>query len=401
MKHVFLTGATGFLGGELVKRLIQQQPGARFFLLIRNRRKQSAAARLSELADQWAADLKMDRTALESRLHLVEGDLTLPALGIPENQRRKLAQKTDTIFHLAASIDLLGKYERLRSTNLEGTRNLLQLAREAQQAGGLERFHYVSTAYVAGQRRGLVLENDLDRGQSFSNDYERVKWAAEMEVQAAKATLPATIYRPSIVIGDSRTGQAPDDCATLDFLKLIFTGKFPFIPGSSRLKSDFIPVDYVVDAIAHLATLSDETLGQTFHLVAGPDRCLSVPELVQAGKAAVETMQARRGNPGALRLPARLHPLAAMAAAWLCSLIKTKIPAKLIRCWMTYARYTWYCKDFDDANATRLLEKAGIRKPSPRAGLRVMLERNLGPELPYTWAPEKQPKLEPSWAFEG
>lgn len=388
MKNVFLTGSTGFLGGELVKRLIKQQPQANLFLLVRNRGKQPATARFAEMLGDWATELKMPVAVLESRLHLVEGDLVLPALGIPDAQRRELTEKVDTIFHLAASIDLLGKYEKLHRTNLGGTRSILQFATETNAAGGLNRFHYVSTAYVSGQRRGRVLERELDKGQSFSNDYERVKWQAEKEVQAAKTTLPITIYRPSIVIGDSRTGYAPDDCATLDFLKMLFTGKMPFIPGSRRLKMDLISVDYVADAIAHLSTLSDETLGQTFHLVAGKNNCLSSLELAQVGKNVVENMQAQHGNPGSLRLPFKVHPLLAMVGVWVCSRLKTKIPAKLVQFWMTYSTYNWYCKEYDDSNAVRLLEKAGIHKPSPVESLRVTLRRNLDLDLPYTFTPD-------------
>lgn len=388
MKNVFLTGSTGFLGGELVKRLIQQQPQANLFLLVRNRGKQPATARFAEMLGEWATELKMSTAALEARLHLVEGDLVLPALGIPGEQRRELTEKVDTIFHLAASIDLLGKYEKLHRTNLGGTRSILEFAAETNAAGGLNRLHYVSTAYVSGQRRGRVLENELEKGQSFSNDYERVKWQAEKEVQAAKTTLPITIYRPSIVIGDSRTGYAPDDCATLDFVKLLVTGKMPFIPGGRRLKCDFVPVDYVADALAHLSTLSDETLGQTFHLVAGKNHCLSSFELAKVGKNVVETMQAQRGNPGSLRLPFKVHPLLAMAGVWLCSRLNSKIPPKLVQFWMTYSRYNWYCKEYDDSNATRLLEKAGIHKPSVRQSLEVTLRRNFDVDLQYTFTPD-------------
>lgn len=322
MKNLFITGSTGFLGGELIKRLLVQHPNHHFYLLIRNRAKLLATTRYFSLINDWATELNLNLEGLKQRVHLVEGDLLSPNLGMSEDQYDQLAQKVDIVFHLAASIDLLGKFKKLYRTNVEGTLQMLDFAKLAQGNGGLERFNYVSTAYVSGNQRGVVFENDLDKGQSFSNDYELVKMRAEQAVQSAKAILPITIYRPSIVVGDSKSGYAPNDCATLDFVKLILTGKMPFIPGANGLKLDIIPVDYVVDAIAHLSSLTKEALGQTFHLVAGKDRCTSSVDIAKMAKSVIEEKQGQRGNYGCLHLPFQLHPLLAIAASWLCSRLK-------------------------------------------------------------------------------
>lgn len=389
MKNIFLTGSTGFLGGELMKRLLTQQPDSHFYLLIRNRSKQRADSRCAELIDGWASELGMDRIGLAARIHLVEGDLKAPSLGLSESGFNELAGKTDVVFHLAASIDLLGEFRKLYGTNVEGTMKLIEFAKLAHRQGGLERFHYVSTAYVSGQQKGVIFEKDLDKGQSFSNDYEKVKLEAEKAVHAVKSQLPVTIYRPSIVVGDSRTGFAPDDCATLDFIKLVVSGKMPFIPGHIKLKLDFVPVDYVADSIAYLSSLNEASLGQTFHLTGGKGHCISSVEIMSIAKEVFEEKQARLGNPGRLRLPMRIHPLLAIGVLGVLSKVKTSLPAKLLKFWITYSRYNWYCKEYDDRCATRLLEEAGIRKPAMHAALKIMMHRNLTVGHLPDWKPAK------------
>lgn len=399
MKNIFLTGSTGFLGGELMKRLLIQQPESHFYLLIRNRGKKTASERCSALVRQWANEWSTGYEHISNRIHLVEGDLMSPLLGLSSQYFHELSCKIDVIFHLAASIDLLGKYNKLYRTNVEGTRKLLEFATLSYQNNGLTHFHYVSTAYVSGNTKGIVYENELDKGQTFSNDYERVKMEAECAVQEAKNNLPITVYRPSIVVGDSRTGYAPDDCATLDFIKLVLTGHFPIIPSGKKFKLDIIPVNYVADAIACLSTMPKETIGQTYHLTAGKNHCISSMEIMKIAKSVIEEKQISNGNQGELKLPIQMNPFITLGLAWIYSKFKTSTPAKLVQIWITYSKYNWYCRSFNDTGATRLLEINGIYKPSIPSALKVMMQRNLTLENLHNWQSSTDLALIPSEGF--
>jgi nucleoside-diphosphate-sugar epimerase len=155
---------------------------------------------------------------------------------------------------------------------VDGTRNVLRLLQGARR---LDRLHYVSTAYVSGRATGVYRETDLDLGQSFKNYYEETKFLAEVEV--VKSGLPATIYRPSIVVGDSRTGETAKFDGPYFVLsameRLPSPGVFPRI-GSGTNPVDLAPVDYVVGGLARLATI-EESRGRTYHLT-DPDPLGSV-----------------------------------------------------------------------------------------------------------------------------
>ncbi len=311
----------------------------------------------------------------------MEGDLTAPRFGLTKTDFETLAEQTDTVFHVAASVDLFGDYETLRRTNLEGTLEILHFADTAARSG-FRHLHYVSTAYVAGQRQGLVLESELDKGQAFNNAYERVKWEAEKEVEAAKKRLPLTIYRPGIIVGDSRTGWTPCFNVIYEPIRLMFARKLPFIPNDRKSRLDIVPVDFVADAIAHLAGLKKETAGKTFHLTAGPGNGLSPFELARAGKKAFDQFQSELGYPCDLQIPARLHPLLVLVLCRLPGLLSGPRGRRAVQKWAAYSRYARYFKDFDTREAARLLAPAGLQPPSPADYLplllRYALEQNFG-----------------------
>ena len=142
---------------------------------------------------------------LPKRLHLIEGDIELPQLGLSDRNFRQLARSIHQIYHVAASVHLTGRLEVLRKTNLFGTSQVLLLAQQAHHLGVLKRFNYLSTAYVAGKRFGKIAESELDCGQDFTNTYERVKFETEMLVEAQKPHLPHHHFSPQY-----RGGGCPD-----------------------------------------------------------------------------------------------------------------------------------------------------------------------------------------------
>ncbi|MCB1034654.1 MAG: SDR family oxidoreductase, partial [Acidobacteria bacterium] len=194
MAKVFFTGFPGFLGSELLPRVLERLSEDTAVCLIQGK--------FRDLAETRVEELTAAHPAIEGRVELVEGDITLPDLGLGEAQELK-AEVTE-IFHLAAVYDLSVPRKVGMKVNVEGTRYLLDFA---QGCPNLKRFQYVSTCYVSGRYAGIFRETDLEKGQAFNNYYEETKYLAEVEVQARmKKGLPATIYRPAIVVGDSRTG---------------------------------------------------------------------------------------------------------------------------------------------------------------------------------------------------
>src|SRR5512143_1381759 len=190
-KVVFVTGWSGFIGRRLVHRLAEHLDRDRDRLVLLTR-----APRLDEAAAELAA-LGVDGEALE-------GDVTKMHLGLSGAEYKRLAAQVTEIWHLAGLYELSADAATLRAVNLEGTRLVLELARAAPR---LARLHHFSTAYVSGDREGVILEDELDMGQGFHDPYERAKFQAERLVRRAMPELPATVYRPSIVVGDSRTGE--------------------------------------------------------------------------------------------------------------------------------------------------------------------------------------------------
>jgi thioester reductase-like protein len=246
MGAVLLTGATGFVGTELLDRLLE-----------RGDRPVHALVRAAD--DQAAAE----RLPAHPRLKVLAGDIEQPGLGLSEANRARLAEEVTTVVHCAASVSFDLSLEESRRINVDGTRNILELA---ERCSRLERLTYVSTAYVAGEPRGLFREDQLDVGQRFRNPYERSKFEAEQMLRDRAVGMPLQILRPSIIVGDSRTGRTSSFNVLYGPLKAFARGRIPAIPARRSAPVDIVPVDYVADRAYEL--LTDGPDG-TFHLVAG------------------------------------------------------------------------------------------------------------------------------------
>ena len=257
MTSVFLTGFPGFLGSQLVERLINRTDAStRINCLVQSTYRPLAEHRVEELA-------------ASERIHLITGDITHPTLGLSAADYDALAADCVEIYHLAAVYDLGVRREIGMAVNVDGTRHMLQFAQQARAT--LKRFHYVSTCYVSGNYAGTFTEDDLVKGQTFNNYYEETKYLAEVAVQEAMDDgLPVTIYRPAVVVGDSETG------ATQKYDGLYYIIQFlqrqplpmkvlPVIGDTTRFETNFVPRDFVVDAIAYLSQL-DASEGVIYQL---------------------------------------------------------------------------------------------------------------------------------------
>jgi thioester reductase-like protein len=262
------------LGGYLIRDLLLD--GRSLAVVVRRSRKQPAAARVEQLVVHWEETLgkRLPRPVV------LEGDLTLPCCGLDDAARHWVAEHCDELLNNAASLTFRGSDRDAEPwrTNVTGTTQVLALARTT----GLRHLHHVSTAYVCGLRSGLVKEDELDVGQSFGNDYERTKVESEKLVHAAAAAggflNTATIYRPSIIVGDSSTGWTSTYHGLFAALRLGHTlltkvtkgtTSGPALLGLIGVSLDdtknFVPVDWVSAVIAH-AIQTPAARGATYHL---------------------------------------------------------------------------------------------------------------------------------------
>jgi thioester reductase-like protein len=276
MSHppVFLTGATGFLGMEVLARLLEE--GDRDVVaLVRAPDGPAAEERL----DGVLAKLWRDPSRFRGRVRAVAGDVTSPGLGIASAQRTALAEEVGAVLHCAASIAFDLPIDEARAINVEGTREVIGFAREAKALGRLERFVHVSTAYVSGDHDGTFRERQLGAGQRFRNTYEQTKLEAE-EIIAGAADLAPAVARPSIVMGESDSGWTPAFNVLYWPLRAFSRGIFQKVPALPEGRVDVVPVDYVADAIVYLLDRSEVGV---FNLVAGRD-APTVDELIDLGE---------------------------------------------------------------------------------------------------------------------
>lgn len=259
---VFFTGFPGFLGSAIVERLVER--GDDVTCLV-----QSAYRR--------QAETRADRIDGPGSVELVEGDVTEDDLGLG-GAYESLQGETDEVFHLAAVYDLAVDREVGMEINVEGTHNVLDFA----EGCPLDRFHYVSTCYVSGRYDGRFGEDHLVEGQQFNNHYETTKYLAEVAVQdRMTAGVPATIYRPAIVVGDSDTGATQKYDGPYFLLRWLLrqptVATVNTVAGAGDCEINVVPRDFVVDAIAALSDRAD-AVGDVYQLC--DPNPLSVSEMV-------------------------------------------------------------------------------------------------------------------------
>lgn len=282
---VLITGATGFLGMELMARLLGDGD-RRVWALVRSDSQEEAERRMRATL----ASLVPDPEAMADRVVPVVGDIMRDGLGLEPSRRDELAEAVDEVIHSAASVSFSLPIDEARAVNVEGTRRVLELAMLASvRGGGLRRLAHVSTAYVAGTHRGSFAEGDLVRGQGFNNTYERSKWEAERLVSRYSERLPVQVFRPSIVVGDDRSGWTASFNVIYTPLRAYARGALPAVPGRRSAPLDVVPVSHVARSIVSLA---DAGAGRTFHLAAGA-AANSVGELIDLAAELLDQPRAR------------------------------------------------------------------------------------------------------------
>ena len=252
---IFLTGFPGFIAGRLVQRLAQED--GKFLLLVQPALAGQARLDIREIAGRTHKPLEDFR--------ILEGDISQPDLGLSPHDLELARSQATLIFHLAALYDLAVAREPAMLVNVTGTRNVNSFAKSAPN---LRHYHYVSTCYVAGKRRGRIREADLKHDAGFRNYYEETKYLAETEVAGLKAELPITIHRPSVVCGDSVSGETTKFDGIYYLIKYLLKspGLFSILNiGNREVELNLVPVDFVVESLAVLARDS-RALGKTLQL---------------------------------------------------------------------------------------------------------------------------------------
>jgi nucleoside-diphosphate-sugar epimerase len=251
-RTIFVTGFPGFIAERLVACLAKEE--VQFFLLVQPQFVDKAVETVQHISD-------ITNVPLEN-FAVIEGDITQSDLGMDSDDAATVRYETTDVFHLAAVYDLAVDRDLAMKVNLEGTKNVNEFVKGLKL---LKRYNYISTCYVAGKRTGVIREEELEHDKGFRNFYEETKYLAEMEVEKLKAELPVTIFRPSVVVGDSTTGETTKYDGI--YYLILYLRKAPYLlrainVGNKSVRLNLVPVDFVVNAIAELS-MDENVKGKT------------------------------------------------------------------------------------------------------------------------------------------
>jgi long-chain acyl-CoA synthetase len=261
---IFLTGSTGYIGAHIATNLLTDHSDP-LNLLVRARDEQEAHERLWR-ALQLHLDFARFESFLNSRIRIFRGDLTDPYFGLADDEYASLVHSTDSVIHCAASLNRKSEKSCL-NVNLRGTLEVIQLATRARDHHGLRRFSHVSTVAVAGQRDSEVVQEDtsIDWNRSDYDPYARTKKFCEHMVRQLLPDVQRTIFRPSIVLGDSRRPETNQ----FDMVRaFVFLAGLPALPFRPTDRIDIVPVDFVADAVSTLHQ-KEKPDHEIYHLSSG------------------------------------------------------------------------------------------------------------------------------------
>ena len=270
-EHFFITGGTGLVGINLVTRILKVFSESRITLLVRGSTQAQIDARVSAIAASEGIS--------GERIRGVRGDVLSDGCGLTTAELTQIERSATYIVHGAATTRFDHPIEEAREINCGGTRRVLAIAERCMEKGPLRRFVYIGTSSVSGQRAGTITEDELEKNQRFFNTYEQSKCESERIVRDHFGRVPSVIFRPSIIIGDSRTGRTSTFNVIYIPLRLVQRGILTFIPGDPDTKMDLVPVDWVDDAMVHIMG-KDEAIGTVCHITAGPMRAARLGDVV-------------------------------------------------------------------------------------------------------------------------
>lgn len=287
---IFLTGSTGYIGAHVAANLVRDF-GAPLNLLVRAKTPEEAQDRLWR-ALQLHFDFKSFYEILQTRVRVFRGDLTDEGFGLARDDYDRLVHTTDSIIHCAASLNRKSEKSCL-NVNLRGTLEVIKLGLQVDHYHGLRRFSHVSTVAVAGKRQDEVVTEDsaIDWNRSDYDPYARTKKFCEHMIHQLLPETPKTIFRPSIVLGDSRRAETTQ----FDMVRaFVFLAGLPALPLRAKDRVDIVNVDFVADAIAALH-VKEKPQYDTYHLSSGRES--------QTFKQITESLAAAQNRRGPIYLP--------------------------------------------------------------------------------------------------
>lgn len=282
-----MTGATGFVGSNLARELLNCGYNLKF--LVRGKNIKERVGNIFRKLYKQPEEYDKVRKKIE----VIEGDISKKYLGISLEDLNRLSQQVTSVFHCAALVSFdKTKKSNIERVNVEGTKNVLDFMRRFD----LNELHYISTAYIAGQRKGIVYEDELDEGQIFNNPYEESKFKAEKLIREYQSKYPinTTVYRPSIIVGDSKTGKTSSFVGFYGIIKQLWVLRELFkedikrggqrakranvsfekgililplrVPGLINKTLNLVPIDYVVKVI--IRVFKEENLhSKVYHII--------------------------------------------------------------------------------------------------------------------------------------
>jgi thioester reductase-like protein len=252
-KVLFCTGAGGFIGRYVLSHYLEEED-CDLFLLENGRFRE----RLDTFLDEQGLD-----PARRTRVRVLSGDISQAGLGLEPAVADELRERATHAIHLAALYNLSAPRDISMRVNVDGTRHVLDFLGTLRS---LERFAHVSTIAVAGKYTGRFAEDDLDVGQGFKNNYDETKFLSEQLVRERRDAIPTVIFRPTTVVGHSKTGKIEKIDGPYYALSMIARNMHRVIPDTGDNKFHFGPVDFIADAIYHLFD-DDASVGKAFHLI--------------------------------------------------------------------------------------------------------------------------------------
>jgi thioester reductase-like protein len=330
---LFVTGFPGFIGTRLVRELLADNRTGEVTCLVEPRMEQAARRTAAEIDGG-------------DRIDILAGDITHRRLGLSADDYDRLTAETRAVFHLAAVYNLAVPFDVAQKVNVEGTGNIVEFCQRCER---LVRHNYVSTAYVAGTRKGVVYEHELIMGQWFKNHYESTKFQAEVWVRESMDKVPTAIYRPAIVVGDSDSGRTQKFDGPYFMLRAIAVSTKRGWPiakyGRSAAPFNVVPVDFVVNGLM-AGSKDDKAVGETFHLVD--------PEPISAGDVFSLLSELYANRKPSYTMPAR--PVALALRAKPVQRFFEGIPSESIQ-------YLNHPVRYDARRAADLMERSGLRLP--------------------------------------
>lgn len=394
---VLISGATGFLGGELLLRLLDSEPHHhRLLCLVRADSHEAAEAR----GWQRLHDLLGRETtpAEQHRVSWIRSDLEEPRLGWNGATWTAVARNLVAVYHCAASVSFDLPLDAAQRINVDGTKHIFELAQLATRThNNFRRFHHVSTAYVAGVTDAVVDANFLpdDRAANFRNTYERTKARAERFLRS-QTDVPVSIYRPSIVGGHTRTGRTDNWNVLYVPMKMVARNQLPVFPIGGRALIDSVGVDFVVDAMVALGRAAESGV-EAYHLTAGPT-AFSLTDLMKRTAERADKVPGYRPSHTRLVSHAAWSALTgSMAAAarlpkrFTKTRRKGRVGQRALSGCAVYVSYTNVNTVFSTAREHRMLRGAGVVMPPGLDYLDTIVDyaltHNFGkiPDHSYYW----------------